>query len=310
MGSRSRRTREGRPRARREHKVARSGHPRRRRRTRRGALKLRHPGAALQLGRRELLTRMGGERWVLATACLAASAGAAAPNEVVVRRANSVALGDVRVTVHSPAMLRAEWARGGAFEDRPSVTWLNRSVSSPFSHSVEDGVLVVRTSRVELRYDPATPAPASALPPAAPPCSATPLVPGSCFEAGRKGKMTAKAHAAGTADACRAACCADSSCAGFSFLTSQSDPSGGPTCPEGQPCCWLKYLPDGSRGVLHGHTNCTAGIVRAGGSSPAPFSPVPRFGPGSLSVSLLNGHQNTVRLTSTCSLATHFLIQI
>jgi hypothetical protein len=67
---------------------------------------------------------------------------------------NAVSLGDVRITVHSDSMLRAEWSATGAFEDRPSVTWINRSVSAPFIHSTEAGALVVRTAKVELRYVP------------------------------------------------------------------------------------------------------------------------------------------------------------
>eukprot|EP01047_Picozoa_sp_COSAG01_P048280 COSAG01_NODE_4690_length_4808_cov_46.552771_2_plen_579_part_00 len=68
---------------------------------------------------------------------------------------NTVRLGDVRITVHSDSMLRAEWSATGAFEDRPSVTWINRTATSaPFTHTVEDGVLVVRTAKVVLRYEP------------------------------------------------------------------------------------------------------------------------------------------------------------
>eukprot|EP01047_Picozoa_sp_COSAG01_P049344 COSAG01_NODE_4886_length_4651_cov_2.472320_1_plen_332_part_00 len=95
--------------------------------------------------------------------CVAAAVAAAAAAEqqspgtvvAVVRSGNTVSLGQVRITVHSASMLRAEWSNGSVFEDRPSVTWLNRSVSAPFTHAVEDGgQLVVRTAKVQLRYNP------------------------------------------------------------------------------------------------------------------------------------------------------------
>ena len=100
--------------------------------------------------------------------------GDPAPASVVpaeARVGNTVTLGQVRVTVHSASMLRAEWSSLSQFEDRPSVTFLNRSVgTAPFTHSVEaGGVLVVRTANVELRYDPA-----AASPPPPPPPSTTP----------------------------------------------------------------------------------------------------------------------------------------
>lgn len=52
---------------------------------------------------------------------------------------NTVALGDVRITVRSPVMLRAEWVKGGAFEDRPSVTLVGGAAGA-----LADQVLVVR----------------------------------------------------------------------------------------------------------------------------------------------------------------------
>ena len=106
-------------------------------------------------------------------AAAASSSGApAGPQREEARvSGNTVSLGDVRITVHSDSMLRAEWSASGAFEDRPSVSWLNRSVSAPFTHSAEAGALVVRTAKVELRYDPHTapaPPPTGRLGPAAP----------------------------------------------------------------------------------------------------------------------------------------------
>eukprot|EP01043_Picozoa_sp_COSAG02_P015319 COSAG02_NODE_651_length_18910_cov_12.561639_1_plen_621_part_00 len=67
---------------------------------------------------------------------------------------NTVILGQVRITVHSDSMLRAEWSATGIFEDRPSVTWINRSIAAPFTYSIDGGALVVRTAKVEVRYDP------------------------------------------------------------------------------------------------------------------------------------------------------------
>jgi hypothetical protein len=99
-------------------------------------------------------------RWLAALAMALALAAfdsdAQAPHEEVQTVSNTVSLGHVRITVHSDSMLRAEWSATGIFEDRPSVTWINRSVAAPFTHTVERGALIVRTAKVVLRYDPST----------------------------------------------------------------------------------------------------------------------------------------------------------
>ena len=108
--------------------------------------------------------------WGAGAAAAAASGAPAGPQRGEARvSGNTVSLGDVRITVHSDSMLRAEWSASGAFEDRPSVSWLNRSVSAPFTHSAEAGALVVRTAKVELRYDPHTAPAPTPTPPSADP---------------------------------------------------------------------------------------------------------------------------------------------
>jgi len=58
--------------------------------------------------------------------------------------------GDVRFTVLTPQLLRMEWGR---FEDQASLVFLNRSLPVPrFDRRDEDGWLVVKTEKVELRY--------------------------------------------------------------------------------------------------------------------------------------------------------------
>eukprot|EP01050_Picozoa_sp_SAG11_P027371 SAG11_NODE_6903_length_1228_cov_2.542958_1_plen_372_part_01 len=217
---------------------------------------------------------------------------------VAVRKGNTVALGEVRITVHSANMLRAEWSADKRFEDRPSVTWLNRSVSAPFEHAVEaTGVLVVRTADAVLRYDPTVPPPAPRPPPPPPPppCEETRLVAGSCFESGAS-PMRAKPTTGSSAEACRTSCCVSAGCAGFSFLTRQGDRTGGNECPFGKPCCWLKTMPHGGRGVFAPHANCTSGLITAR-NLPLPTqgaNPAPRFGPGSLTVAITNNGSRTV----------------
>lgn len=66
---------------------------------------------------------------------------------------NSVVYGNVRVTVHTPALLRLEWSSTGTFDDRPTVAFTNRSIGPPpFTFAASGGALVLNTTRLSLRY--------------------------------------------------------------------------------------------------------------------------------------------------------------
>ena len=66
--------------------------------------------------------------------------------------AGTVTDGNARFQVLTPTLIRVEYAADGRFEDRPSMTATNRRLSARFRTSVENGIRVIRTSRMTLRY--------------------------------------------------------------------------------------------------------------------------------------------------------------
>ncbi|HEY0592713.1 MAG TPA: TIM-barrel domain-containing protein, partial [Thermoanaerobaculia bacterium] len=61
--------------------------------------------------------------------------------------------GKARFTVLTPQLVRFEWAEDGTFEDRASLVFVNRRLPvPPFTTAREGGSLLVRTSRLTIRY--------------------------------------------------------------------------------------------------------------------------------------------------------------
>ncbi|MCE5340675.1 MAG: glycoside hydrolase family 31 protein [Planctomycetaceae bacterium] len=60
---------------------------------------------------------------------------------------------DVRITVLTPGLLRLEWSADKKFEDRASLTFINRNTSVPeYKVSRSDGVLEIKTKKLSLKY--------------------------------------------------------------------------------------------------------------------------------------------------------------
>ena len=71
----------------------------------------------------------------------------------VANPASVVVDGYVRLTVLTPRLLRLEWSDTGAFEDRGSYAFPTRyAAAPPFAVGAKDGVLVVDTGALTLRY--------------------------------------------------------------------------------------------------------------------------------------------------------------
>lgn len=66
---------------------------------------------------------------------------------------NTVVFGNMRVTVHSPYLVRLEWSASAAFDDRPTLAFINRTPSANFSHSVTSNTLRLNTSALTLTYN-------------------------------------------------------------------------------------------------------------------------------------------------------------
>lgn len=64
---------------------------------------------------------------------------------------NTVVAGNVRVTVHTPHLLRLEWSATGTFDDRPTLAFVNRGVGAPFSYTTAGGGLSLNTSALSLK---------------------------------------------------------------------------------------------------------------------------------------------------------------
>lgn len=65
----------------------------------------------------------------------------------------SVVIDDVRITVLTPGLLRLEWSANKNFEDRASLTFVNRNTEVPkYRVYRKNGVLYIKTSKLSLRY--------------------------------------------------------------------------------------------------------------------------------------------------------------
>ncbi len=86
---------------------------------------------------------------LLVTAC---SGGSGSGNSNTT--GSSVREGNARFTVISPTLIRMEYAENGQFEDRPTQTLgVRPPASGDYSTRVEDGVRIIETSALTLRYD-------------------------------------------------------------------------------------------------------------------------------------------------------------
>jgi hypothetical protein len=66
--------------------------------------------------------------------------------------AAAVTDGDARFQVLTPTLIRLEYAADRRFEDRPTMTATDRRLKAPFRTWVTNGIRVIRTSRMTLRY--------------------------------------------------------------------------------------------------------------------------------------------------------------
>lgn len=92
-------------------------------------------------------------RAVIACAAVAAAVAGAAPAQAAPAKTATVNDGKARFQILTPTLIRLEYAEDGRFEDRPTMTAVRRSFRAPrFTTSVQNGVRVIRTSRMTLRY--------------------------------------------------------------------------------------------------------------------------------------------------------------
>ncbi|PKL50045.1 MAG: hypothetical protein CVV39_01920 [Planctomycetes bacterium HGW-Planctomycetes-1] len=60
---------------------------------------------------------------------------------------------DVRITVLTEGLLRLEWSENGKFEDRASLTFINRNTDVPkYAVTEKDGFLEIKTDKLQLKY--------------------------------------------------------------------------------------------------------------------------------------------------------------
>lgn len=161
-------------------------------------------------------------------ATLACAAGATHDVEVRAAPASPGAVvhspdGKARFTVLGPQLLRMEFSESAAFDDRQSLSFVNRQLPVPvFNHSVAAGVLTLQTSSLRLTYSATAPPPPA---PAPQPgfCSGVPMHAPVCtpFLARQaKNDTCAPFHSKAapnglsgkTADSCCAACLAAADC--------------------------------------------------------------------------------------------------
>jgi hypothetical protein len=65
----------------------------------------------------------------------------------------TVVAGDARFTVLTPQLIRMEWSQKGAFEDNPSLLFINRNLPVPnFTKKEDAGWIIVQTDKLFLRY--------------------------------------------------------------------------------------------------------------------------------------------------------------
>ena len=96
-------------------------------------------------------------RLPLTAACLVAFAPLEAQVEPradpVADARNVVTVGNARITLLTPQLVRLEWAADGRFEDRPSLVFIDRHTPPvAFTKRVEHGWLVIATPALRLRY--------------------------------------------------------------------------------------------------------------------------------------------------------------
>ncbi|HEX8744281.1 MAG TPA: TIM-barrel domain-containing protein [Thermoleophilaceae bacterium] len=60
--------------------------------------------------------------------------------------------GPARFQVLTPTLIRLEYAADGRFEDRTTLTAVNRGLRAPFTTRVSNGIRIIRTKRMTLRY--------------------------------------------------------------------------------------------------------------------------------------------------------------
>ncbi len=96
---------------------------------------------------------MKGVERIVFCACIAVCALQAPCAPQAVRAGNAVVCGKARFTLLSDRMARCEWSEDGAFEDRPSLVFVNRSVSPvEFSFEQTAGGVVLKTARMTLEW--------------------------------------------------------------------------------------------------------------------------------------------------------------
>ncbi len=92
---------------------------------------------------------------VTVIATVAAPVAVAQEHEPKADPAAIVVVGPARFTILTPQLVRLEWAADGAFEDRPSLVFINRRLPVPtFVTRKERGWTVIDTGKLELRYRP------------------------------------------------------------------------------------------------------------------------------------------------------------
>ncbi|MBB4685047.1 TIM-barrel domain-containing protein [Amycolatopsis jiangsuensis] len=97
-----------------------------------------------------ILKRIG----VLTAAVCVAVPGLAAPPATASVRARAVTVDDARFQVLSPTLIRTEYAADGKFADPVTFNAVGRGsfAETPFTSTVSDGVLTIRTSALSLSY--------------------------------------------------------------------------------------------------------------------------------------------------------------
>ena len=91
--------------------------------------------------------------FVLAIALFAVSSVALAENCPKANEKAQVVAGNARFTVLTPQMIRMEWSEDGKFEDRATLTFVNRKLEvPPFKVKQSKSKLTITTSNVTLTY--------------------------------------------------------------------------------------------------------------------------------------------------------------
>ena len=79
-------------------------------------------------------------------------------NDPIATPLSVITVDGARFTVLTPHLIRAEQTSASSFEDRPTLSTLNRRTTVPeFKSSTKDSILTITTSAVELTYSVGTP---------------------------------------------------------------------------------------------------------------------------------------------------------